>query len=83
MYKVVIRKKALKELEEFPRKDYQRATTAILDLEKDPRPHGSRKLQDRAGYRIRIGDFRVIYVINDSNKEVTIIKEGNRNDIYE
>jgi len=83
MYKVNIRKKVLKELEKFPNKDYLRVTSAILDLEKDPRPHGSKKLQDREGYRIRSGDYRVIYVIDDAIKELTIIKAGNRKDIYE
>jgi mRNA interferase RelE/StbE len=55
----------------------------ILDLAIDPRPHGCKKLKGREGYRIRKGDFRIIYDIFDKVLVVEVIAVGNRKDIYE
>jgi len=62
--------------------DRQRIMRRIEALSEDPRPHGSEKLagyEDR--YRIRQGDFRVVYLIDDRRKEVTIFKVGDRKDV--
>jgi mRNA interferase RelE/StbE len=48
----------------------------------DPRPHGSRKLVGRDGWRIRVGRYRVIYEIDDAQRFVTILHVGHRKDIY-
>jgi mRNA interferase RelE/StbE len=62
----------------------RRLLLALRDLEMDPRPHGCRKL---AGYddawRVRVGDFRILYEVNDMVLTVTVFRLGNRRDIYE
>ncbi len=56
---------------------------AIEKLEENPRPHGYIKLQDRKGYRIRVGNYRIIYDIFDTQLIIEIITLGHRKDIYE
>ncbi|WP_460694625.1 type II toxin-antitoxin system RelE family toxin [Mucilaginibacter puniceus] len=54
-----------------------------MQLSSDPRPNGYRKLKGRDGYRIRVGNYRVIYEIFDNILTVDIITLGHRKDIYE
>ncbi len=56
---------------------------AILALGSDPRPTGVTKLRGQEAYRIRIGDYRVVYVIRDSELLVVVIRTGHRSDIYQ
>lgn len=55
---------------------------AIAALAENPRPQGCIKLTDRDGWRIRVGSYRVIYEISDGQLLVTVIRVGNRRDIY-
>ncbi len=55
---------------------------AINKLEDNPRPHGVLKLKGRSGYRIRVGDYRIIYEIFDEVLLVDIVELGNRKDVY-
>ena len=55
---------------------------AILSLSENPRPPGYRKLANRSGMRIRIGSYRVLYLIDDENLKVTITAIGHRRDVY-
>lgn len=57
-------------------------TEAIAALATNPRPPGCIKLTGRDGWHIRIGDFRVIYEINDSELLIAVVQVGNRRDIY-
>lgn len=81
-YTVRILRRAQKELEALPRSDYDRVRNAIAELATDPRPNGCKKLIDRDGWRIRVGDYRVIYEIDDPAKIVTVLHIGHRSDIY-
>jgi mRNA interferase RelE/StbE len=54
-----------------------------MELELDPRPLGCKKLKGRDAYRIRIGDYRVIYEINDGRLIVTVVTIGHRREVYE
>ena len=83
MYQVVIEKRAQKELSKIPPPDYTKVTVALKGLAVNPRPHGYKKLKGRPGYRIRIGDYRVIYSIQDNILTVFILEIGNRRDIYD
>ena len=83
MYKVLIEKAAQKQLERIPEPDYSRIKKAILDLGENPRPPGFKKLKGRPGYRIRQGDFRIIYIIKDKMLTVFVLETENRKDIYE
>ena len=83
-YKISIKTSAGKELAAVGSKpDRQRIVERIQGLASNPRPHGSEKLagySDR--YRIRQGNFRIIYLIDDDAQEVTIYKVGDRKDVY-
>lgn len=83
MYQLLIEKQVQKRLEKIPEPDYSRIKTAILDLTINPRPIDAKKLKGRTGYRIRQGNYRIIYDINDSILTVFILDAGHRKDIYE
>jgi mRNA interferase RelE/StbE len=51
-------------------------------LARDPRPHGCEKLSGAEKYRVRHGDYRILYQIDDSARLVTVVKVGNRREIY-
>jgi mRNA interferase RelE/StbE len=82
MYKVRIERKAQKNLSKIPEPYYSNIKIGILDLGNDPRPKGCKKLKGRNGYRIRVGDYRIIYEIHDSILLVDVITLGHRKDIY-
>ncbi len=72
-------KKALKKLDKVV---YMRVMKVIDGLEIQPRPAGVKKLVARAGWRIRVGDYRVVYTIEDSLLVVSIIRVAHRRDAY-
>ena len=83
-YRLLIKASAGRELERLGTKsDRRRIVERIQALAEDPRPHGSEKLAGYADrYRIRQGNFRVVYLIDDQRREVTIFKVGDRKDVY-
>jgi mRNA interferase RelE/StbE len=82
-YDVLIKPSARKELEAVDlKKDRQRIVEAILALAEEPRPSGCRKLSGRDKYRIRCGDYRVVYSVQDVILVVTIVRFGHRSDVY-
>lgn len=81
-YEVWILRSAQRQLAAAPRADYLRLRDAIWALGDDPRPRGSRKLVGRDGWRIRVGDFRVIFEIEDQDNRITVIHVGRRRDVY-
>ena len=82
-YTVLILPSAQKQLNKLPNAIASRIEDKMMELEQDPRPPGCKKLKGRDAYRIRIGDYRVIYEINDGRPTVTVITIGNRRDVYE
>ena len=60
----------------------RRIAAAIGALSTDPRPAGTKALQGTPGYRIRIGDYRVLYVINDDTVTVLVFRVAHRSDVY-
>jgi mRNA interferase RelE/StbE len=81
-YEVSILCRAQKELAALPKTDYERMRDAIAALAENPRPAGCKKLTGREGWRIRSGDYRAIYEIDDAQKSITILHIGNRRDVY-
>ena len=75
-------KHAFKELEKINDPYYSNIKKAIYNLAENPRPQGYKKLKGTEGYRIRVGDYRIIYDIFDKELLVEIITLGNRKDIY-
>jgi mRNA interferase RelE/StbE len=83
VYSLNFSRQALKELEKIGEPSYSRVKQAVTALTVNPRPQGCKKLKDRQGYRIRIGDYRVIYDIFDTELIVDIITMGHRKDVYD
>ena len=81
-YKVLIRRSAADELGSIPKKDLRRIVDRIRSLGDEPRPHGCEKLSARERYRIRQGDYRIVYSIADAGQTVEIFKVGHRSEIY-
>jgi len=81
-YRITIKKSAVKELEDIPRKDLQKVINHIWSLVKDPRPRGSQKLSGQKQYRIRQGNYRIVYYIEDKDLLIVIVKIGHRREVY-
>ncbi len=83
MYQVVIEKQVQKQLAKITPPHYNKVVSALQDLANNPRPQGYKKLKGRQGFRVRVGDYRIIYNINDNILTVFILTIGNRRDVYE
>ena len=82
-YRVFIKTSALKEIEAIGQKaDRQRIVRRIRGLAADPRPPGCEKLSRRDRYRLRQGEYRIVYSIEDENLVVYVVKVGHRKDVY-
>ncbi len=81
-YQIFILRRAQKELGSLPLSDYERLKQAILKLAENPRPAGYKKLVGREGWRIRVGNYRIIYEIDDREKKILILHIGHRKDVY-
>jgi mRNA interferase RelE/StbE len=81
-YSLVVKKSAERELRTLPKADLRRVTDRIRGLAQDPRPPGHEKLFGQEHYRIRQGDYRVVYAINDDHRVITIVKIGHRREVY-
>jgi mRNA interferase RelE/StbE len=82
VYSVTIERDARKTLARVPAADSRRLLTAIAALSANPRPPGCKKLVDRDGWRIRVGNYRVIYDINDDGLTVLVVTVATRGDVY-
>lgn len=84
MYKVVISKSASKEIASLPSQIINRIIPVIKKLGENPRPPGCKKLKGgQDTWRIRMGDYRVIYTIDDVIRIVDVRSVGHRKDIYD
>lgn len=82
MYRVDLRHRVQQSLEKLQAKDRQMIIEALLSLEQAPRPKGVEKIKGTELWRIRKGDYRVIYHIDDEEKVITVVRIGHRRDIY-
>ena len=73
---------ALKSLRKIAAKDRERILAKIITLKEDPRPLGSLKLTNQEAYRIRQGDYRIIYTVEDNILLIEVIRIGHRRDVY-
>jgi len=80
-YLVRLKRSAEKELDRLPIKAYNRIVKVLLSLKEDPIPQGTRKLHGRDGYRIRVGNYRILYIINESNKKVEVLSVAHRKEV--
>lgn len=83
IYTVRLAKTAQKQLDKLPDEIVERLSTNIAQLAFDPRPPGVKKLKGQEGYRIRVGDYRVMYSIFDNVLLVEVVKVGQRGNFYD
>lgn len=82
-YTILLSKKAQKQLDNLSESIAEPIIFTIAKLEENPRPAGYKKLKGREGYRIRVGNYRIIYDIFEKKLIVDIITLGHRKDIYD
>ncbi len=83
LYRIEIKRSAAKEIEAIGRlRDRQRVVARIMRLAEDPRPPGATKLTGKEAYRIRQGEYRIIYTIADEVLVVEVIRVGHRREVY-
>ena len=81
-FRIVIKKSAAKEIERIEKKDRIRIIEKIRCLASDPRQFGSKKLSGQEKYRIRQGNYRILYQVIDDELIINVVKVGHRRDIY-
>ena len=82
-YTVVLRPAAAKDLKQLPKPAQRRVGEAIDGLAKDPRPQGCEQLKGTEGFlRIRVGEYRIIYVVESRKIIVLVLRIGHRKDVY-
>jgi mRNA interferase RelE/StbE len=81
-WEVRLARSAEREFRGLPGDVAQRVTRALYRLQDNPRPRGARKLIHGPGWRLRVGEYRVLYVIEELPRVVTVFAIGHRRDIY-
>lgn len=81
-YELRIKPSAVGELEALPLRDRRRMAARIQGLSADPRPRGCEKLTGGDRYRLRQGNYRVLFQVDDLRRTVTVVKIGHRRDVY-
>jgi mRNA interferase RelE/StbE len=75
---------AARQVRKLPRPARERVLQLVERLAEDPRPHGARKLVgEETAWRIRAGDYRIIYDVYDDELTITVVRAGHRRDVYE
>ena len=83
MYTLLIKRSAERDLRRLPHAMFERVNERILALREDPRPPGVRKLVGALeGWRIRVGDYRILYQIDDDAQTVTVVRVKHRREVY-
>jgi mRNA interferase RelE/StbE len=81
-YEIRVKPSVAKDLRGIPRADVERILARIDGLRDDPRPPGSEKLSARERYRVRQGQYRILYSVADVLLIVEVVKVGHRRDVY-
>lgn len=81
-YEVRVVPAAEREMDKLPTSVHTRISRRILSLEDNPRPRGAKKLSGSEEYRLRVGDYRVLYTIDDERCIITVFVVGHRREVY-
>jgi len=81
-YRVRIKRSAEKEIRSLPEAVRRRIHRTILRLSTEPRPQGVRKLRGVNAWRVRVGEYRLLYLLDDGAKEITVILVKHRREVY-
>ncbi|MDQ2845173.1 MAG: type II toxin-antitoxin system RelE/ParE family toxin [Actinomycetota bacterium] len=82
-YRIELRPAAVRALRKLDPQVRRRVQGAIAVLAQDPRAPGARALQGRPGLRVRVGGYRIIYMVEDDVLLVVVVRVGQRRDVYE
>jgi mRNA interferase RelE/StbE len=82
VYKVELRRRVQDKLDSLPESDREMVIDALLSLEENPRPRGMEKIRGKELWRVRKGDYRVVYDVDDDAKIVAVVRIGHRKDVY-
>ena len=82
LYSIRFKSSVKKDLRSIPKQDVLRILNALEHLAQDPRPITSKPLTGRDGWRIRVGQYRAIYTINEQEIIIEVIKIGHRKNVY-
>jgi mRNA interferase RelE/StbE len=82
MYHIELRRLAQRGLDKLPKKDFNAVIEAVKSLADTPRPKGVEKIKTAGLWRVRQGDYRIVYSIDDSQKTVIVVRIGHRREIY-
>lgn len=82
MYKVNLAKRTIKQIDKIPEENYLRIYNKMKSFENNPRPSGCVKLTDFDGYRIRVGNYRILYEVNDADKIIEIYSIVHQKNAY-
>jgi mRNA interferase RelE/StbE len=82
-FRIELRPAAARALRTLDPPAQRRVRGAIALLAQDPRPPGARALQGRPGLRVRVGDYRIVYTVQDDVLLVVVVRLGHRRDVYE
>lgn len=81
-YIVNLKKSAEKELASLPVKLHERIVEGLLALKENPLPSGVEKLRGREGYRIRVGDYRILYTVDKKERKIEVFSIAHRKEVY-
>ncbi|MCP4671879.1 MAG: type II toxin-antitoxin system RelE/ParE family toxin [Desulfobacula sp.] len=81
-YEIFFRESVYKDFRKIPKKDLKKILSKIHNLSSNPRPPGSEKLTGQETFRIRQGNYRILYSIQDNHLTIWVVKVGHRKDIY-
>jgi mRNA interferase RelE/StbE len=81
-YAVKLKRSAEKELGSLPTRIHDKIVNTLLSLKKNPFPRNAKKLHGREGWRIRIGDYRILYIVHESEKNIEVISVAHRKEVY-
>lgn len=83
MYEVLLERRAERDLRQLPPKEFHRIIREMNALAKDPRPPGSHKIAgSKRDWRIRVGNYRVVYEIDEKAKAVRVMRVRHRREVY-
>lgn len=81
-FRLEVKRSAEKELSRLPREVQVRIAKALVNLADNPFPAGAKKLPGASGYRIRVGDYRILYTVDASSNSIYISAIGHRREVY-
>lgn len=81
-YVIAIKRSAEEELDSLPKAVQERIVSHLTELKGDTRPVGMKKSHGREGYGIRVGNYRVLYTIDDSAKRIEVVSIAHRREVY-